>query len=186
MARRTESWKKRPAEAGEGTWDTRATRDRRGVVSVGDRRGGRRASVASDAVGLRGSGRSAGDAEDADAATWRSTFDTNVLGASLVTARPCRLCSASAGTALYLSDHWFELHVAVARLGPLPGHQGGARSARGFLACRDPGIGFTRATSVSAPGGEGDARTQFNNDWGPHARVRWRGVVRGGTTCPEG
>ena len=41
--------------------------------------------------------------KDADAATWRSTFDTNVMGASLITAAAVPHLAASTGTALYLS-----------------------------------------------------------------------------------
>ncbi len=54
---------------------------------------------------------------DTDAATWRSLFDTNVIGASLVTAAAIPHLTASNGVAAYLSSTSASLTPAFPGLG---------------------------------------------------------------------
>jgi len=103
--------------------------------------------------------------KDADAATWRSAFDANVMGASLVTAAAVPHLAASAGTALYLST------TGSSYTPPWPGlalyQVTKAALDRLVDAWRveHPGIGFTRVTLGECAGGEGDAQTQFTKEW---------------------
>jgi NAD(P)-dependent dehydrogenase (short-subunit alcohol dehydrogenase family) len=103
--------------------------------------------------------------KDADAATWRSAFDTNVMGASLVTGAALPHLAASAGTALYLST------TSSSYTPPWPGlavYQV-TKAALDRLVdswrVEHPGIGFTRVTLGECTGGEGDAQTQFTKGW---------------------
>jgi NAD(P)-dependent dehydrogenase (short-subunit alcohol dehydrogenase family) len=102
---------------------------------------------------------------DMDAETWRRVFDTNVMGAALVTAAAIPHLSASAGKAIYLSS------IAGQLTPPWPGLGAYAvsKAALGTLVdawrAEHPGIGFTRLVVGDCAGGEGDSRTQFNEGW---------------------
>jgi NAD(P)-dependent dehydrogenase (short-subunit alcohol dehydrogenase family) len=102
---------------------------------------------------------------DTDAATWRSVFDTNVIGASLVTAAALPYLEASEGTAVYLSS------VSASHTPPWPGLGAYAVSKAALeklveaWRAEHPRIGFTRVTVGDCAGGEGDAMTGFNADW---------------------
>ena len=108
--------------------------------------------------------------KDADGEAWRSTFETNVIGASLVTSAAVSHLEASAGTALYMSTTgasytpvWPGLalyHVTKAAL---------ERLVEAWRA-EHPSVGFTRLTVGECSGGEGDAQTQFNVGWDPELR----------------
>ncbi len=102
---------------------------------------------------------------DTDAATWRRTFDTNVIGASLVTAAALPHLAASQGTAAYLSS------ISASHTPPWPGLGAYAVSKAALdklveaWRAEHPQIGFTRVTVGDCAGGEGDAMTGFNADW---------------------
>ncbi len=102
---------------------------------------------------------------DTDAGTWRRTFDTNVIGASLVTAAALPHLAASQGTAVYLSS------VSASDTPPWPGLGAYAVSKAALdklveaWRAEHPRIGFTRVTVGDCAGGEGDAMTGFNADW---------------------
>ncbi len=102
---------------------------------------------------------------DTDAATWRRTFDTNVIGASLVTAAALPHLAASQGTAAYLSS------ISASHTPPWPGLGAYAVSKAALdklveaWRAEHPRIGFTRVTVGDCAGGEGDAMTGFNADW---------------------
>lgn len=102
---------------------------------------------------------------ETDAATWRSVFDTNVIGASLVTAAALPHLEASQGTAVYLSS------VSASHTPPWPGLGAYAVSKAALeklveaWRAEHPRIGFTRVTVGDCAGGEGDAMTGFNADW---------------------
>ena len=102
---------------------------------------------------------------DMDAETWRRVFDTNVMGAALVTAAAIPHLSASAGKAIYLSS------IAGQLTPPWPGLGAYAvsKAALGTLVdawrAEHPGIGFTRLVVGDCAGGEGDSRTAFNEGW---------------------
>lgn len=103
--------------------------------------------------------------KDADAAAWRSAFDTNVMGAALVTAAAVPHLAASAGTALYLSTTGASYTPPWAGLALYQVTKAALDRLVDAWRVEHPGIGFTRVTLGECPGGEGDAQTQFNKDW---------------------
>ncbi len=102
---------------------------------------------------------------DTDADTWRRVFDTNVTGASLVTAAAVPHLIESGGAAAYLSS------VSASQTPPWPGLGAYAVSKAALDKLIDawraehPGIGFTRVIVGDCAGGEGDAMTGFANGW---------------------
>jgi len=102
---------------------------------------------------------------DTDASTWRLAFDTNVVGASLVTAAALPHLEASRGTAAYLSS------ISASHTPPWPGLGAYAVSKAALdklveaWRAEHPQIGFTRITVGDCAGGEGDAMTGFNAEW---------------------
>jgi len=104
---------------------------------------------------------------DIDAATWRETFDSNVVGAALVTAAAIPHLVESAGVAAYLSS------VSASMTPPWPG-LGAYVVSKAALdklveawRAEHPELGFTRVIVGECAGGEGDAMTGFTNGWDP-------------------
>jgi NAD(P)-dependent dehydrogenase (short-subunit alcohol dehydrogenase family) len=104
---------------------------------------------------------------DVDQATWRRTFDTNVIGAALVTAAALPHLAASRGVAAYLSS------VSASMTPPWPG-LGAYIVSKAALdklveawRAEHPGIGFTRVVVGDCSGGEGPGMTQFSAGWDP-------------------
>jgi len=164
MARRKDKLDHAAREAGEGTLAiacdvTDETSCRCAIDEAAESLGGIDAVVYAAAIGPLVM------LKDADAATWRSTFDTNVMGASLVTRAALPHLAASAGSALYLST------TSSSYTPPWPGlavYQV-TKAALDRLVdswrVEHPGIGFTRVTLGECAGGEGDAQTQFTKSW---------------------
>ena len=104
--------------------------------------------------------------EELDADTWRATFDTNVIGASLFTAAALPHLNASAGRVVYLSS------VSASQTAPWPGLGAYAVSKAALdklveaWRAEHPEVGFTRLVVGDCPGGEGDGLTQFANGVG--------------------
>jgi NAD(P)-dependent dehydrogenase (short-subunit alcohol dehydrogenase family) len=102
---------------------------------------------------------------DVDAATWRSAFDTNVIGAALVTAAAIPHLTASRGAAAYLST------VSASLTPPWPGLGAYAVSKAALdklvEAWRNehPQVGFTRVVVGDCAGGQGDSAIEFNRGW---------------------
>jgi NAD(P)-dependent dehydrogenase (short-subunit alcohol dehydrogenase family) len=124
--------------------------------------------------------------EDLDAATWRYAFDTNVVGAALVTAAALPHLQKSRGAAAYLSS------VSSSLTPPWPGLAAYLVSKAALDKMVDawriehPEVGFTRVTVGDCPGGEGDSMTGFANDWDSDLAIElgtiWmeRGHMNGG------
>jgi NAD(P)-dependent dehydrogenase (short-subunit alcohol dehydrogenase family) len=97
--------------------------------------------------------------------TWRRTFDTNVIGAALVTAAAIPYLTESRGVAAYLSS------VSVSFTPPWPGlgAYAASKAALNTLveAWRDehPAVSFTRVIVGDCAGGEGASATEFTNEW---------------------
>jgi NAD(P)-dependent dehydrogenase (short-subunit alcohol dehydrogenase family) len=115
--------------------------------------------------------------KDADAAMWRAAFDTNVVGASLVTAAALPYLTETAGNMLYMSTTgasytppWPGLGVYQATKAAMDHMVNGWRAEQ-------PGINFTRVTIGECGGGEGDAQSAFNQTWDPamqgHFGMQW-------------
>jgi NAD(P)-dependent dehydrogenase (short-subunit alcohol dehydrogenase family) len=102
---------------------------------------------------------------DTDADTWRRTFDTNVIGAALVTREAMPHLHASRGVAAYLSS------VSASVTPPWPGLGAYAVSKAALdklieaWRIEHPHVGFTRVVVGDCAGGEGDSMTQFPSEW---------------------
>lgn len=110
------------------------------------------------------------------AATWRRAFDTNVIGAALVTAAALPHLSASGGVAAYLSS------ISASLTQPWPGFAAYNVSKAALdklvesLRAEYPAIGFTRVVVGDCAGGEGDAGTEFTKGWDMEAMATFRPV----------
>lgn len=104
---------------------------------------------------------------DTDAHTWRQVFDTNVIGAALVTTAALPHLEAAQGTAVYLSS------VSASVTPPWPGLGAYAVSKAALDKLVEawrgehPAIGFTRLVVGDCAGGEGDSGTGFADRWDP-------------------
>jgi NAD(P)-dependent dehydrogenase (short-subunit alcohol dehydrogenase family) len=102
---------------------------------------------------------------DTDLGTWRRIFDTNVIGAALVTKAALGHLDASRGVAAYLSS------VSASMTPPWPGLGAYAVSKAALdklveaWRAEHPQVGFTRVVVGDCAGGEGDSMTQFASDW---------------------
>jgi NAD(P)-dependent dehydrogenase (short-subunit alcohol dehydrogenase family) len=104
---------------------------------------------------------------EVDVDTWRSAFDTNVVGAALVASAALPHLQATSGAAVFLST------VSASVTAPWPGLGAYAvtKAAMDKLVeayrAEHPQVGFTRVVVGDCAGGEGDAMTQFANAWDP-------------------
>jgi NAD(P)-dependent dehydrogenase (short-subunit alcohol dehydrogenase family) len=103
--------------------------------------------------------------KDAGPAVWRRAFDTNVVGASTITAAALPDLTKSAGNVLFMST------TGASYTPPWPGlavYQV-TKAALERLAdawrTEHPGVNFTRVIIGECGGGVGDARTHFMNEW---------------------
>jgi NAD(P)-dependent dehydrogenase (short-subunit alcohol dehydrogenase family) len=102
---------------------------------------------------------------DTDATTWRRAFDTNVIGAALVTRAALPHLDRTRGVAAYLSS------VSASLTPPWPGLGAYAVSKAALDKLVDawriehPQVGFTRVVVGDCAGGEGDSMTQFPAEW---------------------
>jgi NAD(P)-dependent dehydrogenase (short-subunit alcohol dehydrogenase family) len=105
--------------------------------------------------------------EDTDIDQWRQVFDTNVIGASLVTAAALSHLRSATGTAVYLSS------VSASETPPWPGLGAYAVSKAALDKLVDawraehPDVGFTRLVVGECGGGDGDSVTGFADQWDP-------------------
>ncbi len=96
---------------------------------------------------------------------WRHTFDTNVIGAALVTNAAMPFLTASTGVAVYLSS------VAGSMTPPWPGlgAYAASKAALGSMVeayrVEHPTVGFTRVIVGDCAGGEGASTTEFASGW---------------------
>jgi NAD(P)-dependent dehydrogenase (short-subunit alcohol dehydrogenase family) len=164
LARREERLQDVAAEIGEGAHAvvcdvTDEVSSRAAIEQAADALGGIDALVYATGVGtLR-------RIHEVDAATWRHTLDTNVVGASLVTAAALPHLLASRGRAAYLTS------VSASGTPPWPGLGAYAVSKAALEKLVDawraehPHVGFTRVVVGECAGGEGDAMTEFTATW---------------------
>ena len=102
---------------------------------------------------------------DMDADTWRHVFDTNVIGAALVTAAALPHLTESSGTAVYLSS------VSASVTPPWPGLGAYAVSKAALdklveaWRAEHPSVGFSRVIVGECMGGEGDSVPGFADSW---------------------
>ena len=102
---------------------------------------------------------------DLDADTWRRAFDTNVIGAALVTAAAIPHLSASAGRALYLSSVSASLSPPWPGLGAYIVSKAALDKLVEAWRAEHADIGFTRLVVGDCGGGPGESQTGFMAGW---------------------
>ena len=102
---------------------------------------------------------------DLDLEGWRRVFDTNVIGAALVTAAALPHLQRTSGTAAYLSS------VSASVTPPWPGLGSYAVSKAALdklveaWRVEHPQLGFTRVVVGDCGGGDGPGGTEFHSGW---------------------
>ncbi|WAJ47602.1 SDR family NAD(P)-dependent oxidoreductase [Mycobacterium sp. Aquia_216] len=102
---------------------------------------------------------------DTDAATWRRIFDTNVIGASLVTSAAIPHLTASAGKAVYLSSDAGPYGPSWQGLGAYGVSKAALERLVDAWRAEHPDVGFTNLIVGECAGGEGEAATGMNAGW---------------------
>jgi NAD(P)-dependent dehydrogenase (short-subunit alcohol dehydrogenase family) len=102
---------------------------------------------------------------EVEAPSWRRLFDTNVVGASLVTAAALPHLESSRGTAAYLSSVSASLTPPWPGLGAYTVSKAALNKLVEAWRAEHPHVGFTQVTVGDCAGGTGDSMTEFNADW---------------------
>ena len=124
--------------------------------------------------------------EDLTAEVWRRAFDTNVIGAALVTAAALPYLKESSGTVAFMSS------VSASLTPPWPGFAAYNVSKAALDKMVDswrtehPSVGFTRIVMGDSAGGEGHGATEFPTGWDMdyflrmHSEWTTKGLLAGG------
>src|ERR1700745_908359 len=102
---------------------------------------------------------------DTDAETWRRIFDTNVIGAALVTAAAVPHLTTSAGKAVYLSSDAGTFGPPCPGLGAYGVSKAALERLVDAWRAEHPEIGFTCLIVGECAGGEGDGQTGMKTGW---------------------
>jgi NAD(P)-dependent dehydrogenase (short-subunit alcohol dehydrogenase family) len=102
---------------------------------------------------------------DTDAETWRRIFDTNVVGAALVTAAAVPHLTDSGGKAVYLSSPTGTFGPPWPGLGAYGVSKAALERLVESWQAEHPDIGFTCLVAGECAGGEGDGQTGMNVGW---------------------
>ncbi|SPM32446.1 NADP-dependent 3-hydroxy acid dehydrogenase YdfG [Mycobacterium rhizamassiliense] len=102
---------------------------------------------------------------DTDADTWRRIFDTNVVGASLVTAAAIAHLTESAGKVVYLSSDAGPYGPVWPGLGAYGVSKAALERLVEAWRSEHPEVGFTNLIVGECAGGEGEAATGMNAGW---------------------
>jgi len=102
---------------------------------------------------------------DLDAATWRLAFDTNVVGAALVTAAAIGHLTETGGVAAYLSSRSASITPPWPGLGAYAVSKAALDKMVEAWRNEHPTVGFTRVIVGECGGGEGDSVTGFTDSW---------------------
>jgi len=102
---------------------------------------------------------------DTDAETWRRVFDTNVIGAALVTAAAMPHLTASVGKVVYLNSDAGTFGPPWPGLGAYGVSKAALERLVEAWRAEHPDIGFTSLIVGECAGGEGDAATGMNIGW---------------------
>ena len=105
--------------------------------------------------------------EKVSAQTWRQAFDTNVIGASLVTAAALPHLTESHGVAVYLSSVSGTLTPVWPGLGAYITTKAALERLIEVWHTEHPEVAFTRIVVGDTAGGEGPGMTEFANEWDP-------------------
>ena len=164
LARRLDRLETAAAEAGEGTLAIRCdvTSEescQSAIAEAAEGLGGIDALVYTPAIGPLA------HLVDIDAATWRRVFDTNVIGAALVTAAAIPHLTETSGTAVYLSSVSASLTPPWHGLGAYAVSKAALDKLVEAWRVEHPTVGFTRVVVGDCVGGEGDSATGFAEEW---------------------
>jgi NAD(P)-dependent dehydrogenase (short-subunit alcohol dehydrogenase family) len=123
--------------------------------------------------------------------TWRRVFDTNVIGAALVTGAALPHLTAARGRAVYLSSVTASLTPPWPGLGAYAVSKAALDKLVEAWQVEHPEVGFTRCILGDSAGGEGDSATGFADDWDMELLTEmysmWtaRGLTSGSLIDPE-
>jgi NAD(P)-dependent dehydrogenase (short-subunit alcohol dehydrogenase family) len=113
-----------------------------------------------------------GHLANVDVASWRRTFDTNVIGAALVTAQALPHLTESKGTAAYLSSVSASVTAPWPGLGEYAVSKAALNKLVEAFRAEHHEVGFTVVTVGDCGGGEGDAMSGFANGWDPEVTAQ--------------
>jgi NAD(P)-dependent dehydrogenase (short-subunit alcohol dehydrogenase family) len=102
---------------------------------------------------------------DLEADDWRRTFETNVIGASLITTAAIPHLERSKGVAAYLSSVNGSITPPWPGLGAYAASKAALESVVEAWRIEHPTVGFTRVIVGDCVGGQGDSTTEFANGW---------------------
>ena len=105
--------------------------------------------------------------EKVTAQTWRQAFDTNVIGASLVTSAALPHLASAHGAAVYLSSVSASHTPAWPGLGAYITTKAALERLVEVWHTEHPEVAFTRIVVGDTAGGEGHGMTEFANEWDP-------------------
>jgi NAD(P)-dependent dehydrogenase (short-subunit alcohol dehydrogenase family) len=104
---------------------------------------------------------------DVDADAWRRSFDTNVIGAALMTAAAIPHLSKTHGRAVYLSSVSASITPPWPGLGAYVVTKAALDKLVEAWRVEHPTLGFTRLVVGDCAGGTGDSMTGFTGGWDP-------------------
>ena len=102
---------------------------------------------------------------DVDLDAWHLSFDTNVIGANLVTAAALPYLKDSGGAVAYLSSISASITTPFPGLGVYAVSKAALDKLIEAWRIEQPTVGFTRVVVGDCAGGEGESMTQFANSW---------------------
>jgi NAD(P)-dependent dehydrogenase (short-subunit alcohol dehydrogenase family) len=105
--------------------------------------------------------------ENVTAQTWRQAFDTNVIGASLMTSAALPHLVDAHGVAVYLSSISASHTPVWPGLGAYITTKAALEKLVEAWRTEHPEVAFTRIVVGDTAGGEGPGMTEFANDWDP-------------------
>lgn len=105
--------------------------------------------------------------EEVSAETWRHTFDTNVIGASVVTSAALPHLAVTHGVAIYLSSVSASHTPVWPGLGAYITSKAALEKLVEVWRTEHPEVAFTRIVIGDTAGGEGSAKTEFADKWDP-------------------
>lgn len=111
--------------------------------------------------------------EDVTAQTWRQAFDTNVIGASLVTSAALPKLAEAHGVAVYLSSVSASHTPVWPGLGAYITSKAALEKLVEVWRTEHPEVAFTRIVVGDTAGGEGPGMTEFANSWDPDIAAKF-------------
>jgi len=166
LARRRERLDRAAREAGSGALAiecdvTDADSCRAAIAAAATELGGIDALVYAPAIGHLAR------LVDIDVDAWRRSFDTNVIGAAIVTAAAIPHLAASGGRAMYLSSVSASLTLPWPGLGAYVVSKAALDKLVEAWRAEHATIGFTRLVVGDCAGGTGESQTGFTVGWDP-------------------